>query len=137
MCRDVNTMYIDNDIINEISQECLNTDQLVGHLTLSLSKKIKSTSGHVHIHFRNKSDHIVIVWSNGRLREIGAKSAGCKKGQFVKWEISQFCDYKGQEVLEKLYDKIESMEIDGEEFNKIWLSYNEFIRWLVENRSFI
>ena len=36
---------------NKISQECLNPEHLVGNLTLALSKKIKSTSGYIHVHF--------------------------------------------------------------------------------------
>jgi len=133
MYRDANTICRDDDIINEISQECLNLDRLVGNLTLALSKKTKSTSGHVHIHFHGKSDHIVVIWSNGRLRKIVAKTPRCEKGLCVKWENSQFCDYERGKVLEKLYDKIERIEIDEEEFNKTWASYDELISWLIEN----
>lgn len=118
---------------NEISQECLNPEHLVGNLTLSLSKKIKSTSGHIHVHFRNKSDHLVIVWSNGVLREIVAKSPGCKKGRCVKWAKSQFCDYKREEIIEKLHSEIERMEVDEGDFKKTWPSYSDFIDWLIGN----
>ena len=122
-----------NDIKAEISQQCLNPDRLVGNLTLGLSKKTKSTSGHIHFYFQNKSDHLVFVWSNGLLKRVVAKSPHCKKGQCIKWENSQFCDYKQDKVLEILCDEIEYAEIDGDGFNKRWPSYNDLIRWLVEN----
>lgn len=42
-----------------------------------------------------------------------------------------------EEVLEELYDEIERIEIDREDFNKTWPSYSEFIKWLIENNSFL
>ena len=137
MHSDVDIMYGDNDIGNEISQECLNPDRLVGILTLALFKKTKSTSGHIYFHFQNKSDHIVFAWSHGLLKEIAAKSPGCKKSRCSNWEKSEFCDYTREEVLEELYDEIERIEIDREDFNITWPSYSEFIRWLIENNSFL
>ncbi len=121
-------------IKNEISQECLNPEHLVGNLTLALSNKIKSTSGHIHVHFRNKSDHLIIAWSSGMLRKIAVKSRSCKKGRCVKWEKSQFCDYKREDVLEKLHGEIERMEVDEGDFNKTWPSYSDFIDWLIETK---
>jgi len=115
-----------NDIMCKVND-------ISGNLTLGLSKKTKSTSGHIHFYFRNKSDHIVIVWSNGLLKRIVAKSPHCKKGQCVKWEYSQFCDYKREEVIEKLCEEIEYAQIDRDGFNKRWSSYGDLIWWLVEN----
>lgn len=117
---------------NETLQQCLDPDRLVGNLTLALTKRIKSTSGHVHIHFYDKSDHLVIVWSNGKLREIVAKSQDCEKDQCVKWDRSQFADYKREDVLGQLYNEIEQIRIDDGGFNKTWFSYSEFIEWLIE-----
>lgn len=121
-----------SNIRAEISQQCLNPAQMAGNLALALSKRLKSTSGHIHSHFQNKSDHIVLVWSNGLLKRIVAKSPHCKKGQYVKWKHSLFCDYKQEEVLEKLCDEIERVEIDGNGFNKTWSSYGDLVWWLVE-----
>jgi hypothetical protein len=42
-----------------------------------------------------------------------------------------------EEVLEELYAEIERIEIDRENFNITWPSYSEFIRWLIENSSFL
>ncbi len=133
MYRDVDTICRGDDVKREIFQEHLNPDRLAGNLSLALSKKTGSTSGHIHIHFCGKSDHIVIVWSNGRLRRIAAKSPRCEKGRCLRWKYSQFCDYEKQEVLENLYDEIERIEIDEEGFSKTWVSYDELISWLIEN----
>ncbi len=121
---------------NETSQECLNPDRLVGNLTLALSKKIEGTSGHVHIHFRGKSDHLIIIWSNGRLREMVAKSPGCEKGQCVKWDESQFTDYKREDVLREFYNEIERIRIDSGGFNKTWPSWQAFIDWLIQENNY-
>ena len=75
----------------------------------------------------------MIVWSNGMLREIAAKSFGRKKGQCVKWGKSQFCDYRREDVLEKLHSEIERMEVNEGDFNKTWPSYSQFIDWLIGN----
>jgi hypothetical protein len=73
----------------------------------------------------------------GLKKEIAAKSPGCKKSHCANWEKSEFCDYTREEVLEELYDEIERIEIDREDFNKTWPSYSEFIKWLIENNSFL
>lgn len=117
---------------NETSEQCLDPDKLSENLTLALSKKMNGTSGHIHIHFRGKSDHLIIVWSHGRLREIVAKSQGCEKGQCVKWDRSEFADYEKKDVLVQLYGEIELMRIDEGGLNKKWRSYSEFIDWLIK-----
>lgn len=122
----------DVDIRNQISQVCLNPNGLVEKLSNVLFKKIKHTSGHIHIHFRGKSDHLVIVWPNGMLREIVAKSQGCEKGQCVKWDKSQFTDYKREDVLGEFYNEVERMEINEGRFNKTWPSYQAFTDWLIK-----
>jgi len=94
MYRDVDTICRGDDVKREIFQEHLNPDRLAENLSLALSKKTGSTSGHIHIHFCGRSDHFVIVWSNGRLKQIVAKSPRCKKGRYLRWEYSQFCDYE-------------------------------------------
>ncbi len=124
------------DIRNEISQKCLDPERLVGNLTLALSKKINGTSGHVHIHFRNKSDHLVIVWSNGRLREIVAKSPRCEKGQCVKWDRSQFADYEREEVPGQFYNEIERIRTNEGGFSKTWSSWQGFIDWLIQENNY-
>jgi len=121
------------DIKNETSQGYLDPGYLVEKLSAILFKKTKRTSGHIHFHFRNKSDHIIFFWSEGKLKKIVAKSPSCKKGQYVHWKHSQFCDYKRKQLLRELLSQIERIEIDGENFNKAWPSYNEFARWLIQN----
>lgn len=116
-----------------MSQECLNPDYLVERLSSVLSEKIKHTLGHIHCHFRSKSDHIIFVWSKGTLKKIAVKSPSCKKGQSVRWKDSQFCDYNRGDILRELYDEIERIEIDGETLSKIWPSCGEFVEWLFEN----
>ena len=123
-----------DDAGDEISVDVyLDPDYLVERLSRVLSKETNDASGHVHIHFRNKSDHIILTWSEGKLGKILAKSTSCKKGQYVHWGSSQFCDYEPEDVLRELYNEIEHIHIDSKKFNKTWLSYTEFIRWLIEN----
>lgn len=121
---------------NETSQECLNPDRLVVNLTLAFSKKIKSTSDHMHINFCGKSDHLVVVWSSGRLREIAAKSPRCEKGQCVKWDRSQFADYKREEVLGQFYNEIEHIRTNEGGFSKTWSSWQGFVDWLIQENNY-
>ncbi len=115
---------------NEIFQEYLDPDRLARNLTLAISKKTKSTSGHIHIHFRNRLDHVVYIWSNGLLRKVVAKSPDCPKGQCIKWERSDFCNYEPKEVIGQLHDEISFIRIDDWRLSKTWRSYRKFIRWL-------
>ncbi len=123
----------DIDIINETAKACFNPSYLAERLNSILFNKTKHTSGHVHFHFRNKSDHIILTWSNGKFKKILAKSITCEKGQYVHWDNSQFCDYEPEDALRKLYNEIEHIQIDDEKFNKTWPSYTEFIKWVIEN----
>ncbi len=65
---------IDVDIRNEVSEACLCPDYLAERLSGVLFEKTGRTSGHIHFHFRNNSDHIIFVWSEGKLKKIVAKS---------------------------------------------------------------
>ena len=121
------------NIKNETSQVCLDPGYLVENLSAILFKNTKRTSGHIHFYFRNKSDHIIFSWSEGKLKKIVAKSPSCKKGQYVHWKHSQFCDYECEQILRELLSQIERIEIDGQNFNKARPSYNEFARWLIQN----
>lgn len=118
---------------NELSKACLDPERLAGHLTLALSKKTKSTSGHTHIYSRSRFDHIVCVWSKGALRDIAAKSPHCQKGQCVKWEESECSDYEPKKVLSRFYDDVSSIQMDGERLAKTSRSYSELIRWPSKN----
>lgn len=124
---------IDVDIRNEVSEACLCPDYLAERLSGVLFEKTGHTSGHIHFHFRGKSYHIIFVWSEGKLKKIVAKSPGCRKGRHTHWKDSQFRDYNREDVLRRLYNRIECIEIDGDSFNKTWSSYTEFISWLIEN----
>jgi hypothetical protein len=42
-----------------------------------------------------------------------------------------------EEVLEELYAEIERIEIDRKNFNITGPSYSKFIKWLIENNSFL
>ena len=119
------------DISSEIAELCLDPGYLAEWLSTASFEKTKDTSGHIHFYFRNKSDHIVFVWSEGKLKKLAAKSPGCKKGQYVHWKDSQFRDYNRDDILGKLYKEIECIEIDGDNFSKTWPSFNEFIEWLL------
>ena len=96
----------DVDVRNEISEACLNPDYLAERLSSVLFEKTKHTSGHIHFHFRGKSDHIILIWSEGKSKKIAAKSPDCKKGRHTHWKDSQFRDYNREDVLRELYDEI-------------------------------
>lgn len=51
----------------------------------------------------------------------------------MHWSDSQFCDYKREDVLKKLNNEVERIEIDGGGFNRTWSSYRKFVQWLIEN----
>ena len=121
------------DVSGEISQAYLDPNYLAEKLSSLLFEKTKHTSGHVHIHFRNKSDHIILVWSQGKLKRIIAKSPGCKKGEYKSWHDSEFSDYERDDVFRELYNEIECLEIEDNSLNETWASFSEFINWLIEN----
>ena len=123
----------DDDVSNGVSQVCLDPDYLAERLSSMLSEKINGTSGHIHFHFRNKSDHIITIWSEGKLRKIAAKSPGCEKGRYAHWRDSEFCNYNREDILRELHNDIERVEIDMDGFNKTWPSYAEFMEWLDKN----
>jgi hypothetical protein len=118
---------------SQILQACLDPNDLVERLSEVHFKNTNHRSGHIHFYFRGKSDHIIIVWSKGQLKKIIAKSPHCKKGQYVRWEGSQFSDYRCEDVLEELSDEIELVTIDDGGFNKSWPSYSLFMKWLLQS----
>ncbi len=117
----------------QILRACLDPNDLVEWLSEVHFVNTSHRSGHVHFYFRDKSDHIILVWSKGQLKKIIAKSPRCKKGQYIRWEESQFRDYQSEEILEKLCDEIELVRIDDGGFNQSWPSYAGFINWLRES----
>jgi len=50
----------------------------------------------------------------------------------MKWDKSEFADYKREYVLGEFYNEIEHMKIDEGGFNKTWPSWQAFIDWLVK-----
>jgi len=124
---------IDNENIktlNKIAMECLNPENLIERLSAYMLAITHHHSGHIHFYLRGKSDHIIFIWLQGKLRRIEAKSPDCEKHECIEWEDSQFCDYKPKNVLRKLHNEIECMEINGHTFKKRWPSYIKFIEWL-------
>lgn len=117
----------------QILRACLDPYDLVEWLSEVHCMNTGRRSGHVHLYFCNKSDHIILVWSKGRLKRIIAKSPRCKKGQYIRWEESQFRSYQREDVLEKLCDEIELVKIDDGGFHKSWPSYAGFVNWLRQN----
>jgi len=125
---------MDDGIRDEISQVYLDSNYIVERLSSKLAKKTNETLGHIHFYFRNKSDHIIPVWSEGKLRKIIAKSSSCKKSQYIHWRDSEFCDYEREDVLRIFHNEIKHIEIDDVDgFRKIWPSYSKFVKWLVES----
>lgn len=120
-------------IIDEISRECLNVECLIKKLGSRYLSETQQFSGHIHFHFRQKSDHIIFVWSMEQLKRIVAKSQDCEKNKRIPWESSQFCDCKPEDALGKFYNEIEYIEVDEPFFSKKWLSYAEFIKWLIKD----
>ena len=127
------TQHQDIDIRSEIAEVCLEPGYLVETLSSVFFEKTKHASGHIHFYFWNKTDHIVFTWLKGRLKKIVAKSPSCKKGRYVHWKGSQFCDYKREDTLEHLRDEIECIEIDRKSFSRAWPSYAGSVKWLTQN----
>ncbi|MFH1519937.1 MAG: hypothetical protein ABIE75_05165 [Candidatus Omnitrophota bacterium] len=120
-------------IIKELSEACFNPNYLVKRLNRVLFRDAQRTSGRIHFHFQNKSDHIILIWFKGRLKDIVVKSPDCKQSESVKWNDSQFFNYQPENVLEQLYQQIVQIEIDEHNFRKRWLAYDEFIKWLIKS----
>jgi len=123
----------DNGIRDEISQVYLDPNYIVERLSCILAKKTNQTSGHIHFYFQNKSDHIIPIWSEGKLRKIVAKSPNCKKGQYIHWRDSEFCDYERKNVIRQFHNEIMRIKIDVNGFSKTWPSYTKFTKWLIKN----
>ncbi len=121
------------DIDTQILQAYLDPNDLVEKLSQVHLKNTKHHSGHIHFHFRDKSDHIILVWSKGKFKQTIAKSPRCKNGQYVHWKDSEFRDYNREDVLGELCDEIELVTIDHDCLNKTWPSYYDFIDWLLQN----
>ncbi len=117
----------------EIAKEYLNPDDLVRKLSAVFRKETGRQWGHVHFYCRGKSDHIILVWKEGKLDKLIAKSPGCEKGEYVRWEESQFSPCKKNDVIRELYKEINRVVIDDEDFYKAWSSYGEFVKWLDAN----
>ncbi|MBW8039376.1 MAG: hypothetical protein FVQ85_05200 [Planctomycetes bacterium] len=124
---------VDEFLRDEISQVYLDPNYIVEILSSIFAKNINAISGHIHFHFQDKSDHAIFFFSEGKLRKIAAKSPECKKGQYVHWRDSEFCDYEHEDVLQRFHDKIECIEIYMDGLRKKWSSYPKFMKWLVEN----
>ena len=118
---------------DEVSKRCFDPDYLVERLHRVFFEQTDSESGHIHLYFRNKSDHIIIIWSEGQLRKIAAKSPNSGKGQYIHWIDSEFGDYERQDILRKLHNEIECIKIDMDGFDRTWPSCAEFMKWLEEN----
>ena len=115
------------------SQMCFDPDYLVERLHRAFAERIDSDSGHIHLYFRNKSDHIIIIWSEGQLRKIAAKSPNCRKGQYIHWMDSEFGDCERQDILRKFHNEIECIKIDMDGFDRTWSSCADFMEWLEKN----
>ena len=124
---------MDKDIDTQILHAYLDVNDLVEKLSHVHFKYTKHHSGHIHIHFRDKSDHIILAWSKGKLKRIIAKSPRCKKGQYVHWKDSEFHDYNRKDVLGELCNEIELITIDHNDSEKTWPSYYDFIDWLMQH----
>jgi hypothetical protein len=124
---------MDNNIDTQILNAYLDPNDLAEKLSEIHYKDTKHRSGHIHIHFRDKSDHIILVWSKGQLKRIIAKSPRCKKGQYVHWKDSEFRDYNRQDVLGELCNEIELITIDHDGVKNTWSSYYDFIDWLLQS----
>jgi len=120
-------------IIEDTARECFNVQCFIKKLSSRYLSETKQFTGHIHFHFRKKSDQIIFVWSMDQLKRIVAKSQHCKKNQYVPWGSSEFRDCKPEDVLGKFYNEIEYIETDEPFFSKKWLSYAEFIKWLIKD----
>lgn len=121
-------------LLDEVLEVCLDPEELAARLTDVLFKRTGRSYGHVHFHFRNKSDHIIFFWADGQVDKILAKSSHSKKGQYTHWVDSEFSDYERKDVLKELHNEIERIKID-DGFKKTWRSYAKFIIWLVESQK--
>lgn len=121
------------NMIKELTQACLNPNYLAERLSSVLFKITQCTTGHIHFHFRAKSDHIILIWSEGTLQGVVAKSPYCKKGEYEEWENSQFSSYQPEDIFKQLYQQIKRIKIDRGDFRKGWSSYTKFIKWMAEN----
>ena len=115
---------------DESSQMYFDPDYLVERLHRVFAERTNSDSGHIHLYFRNKSDHIIIIWAKGQLRKIVAKSPNCRKGQYVRWMDSEFGDCERWDILRKFHNEIEYIKINMNGFDRTWSSCADFMKWL-------
>lgn len=86
--------------------------------------------GHVHFMYKEKKGHLILVLHKGKLKQIVAKSPGCKKGEYTDWSESEFSDYSPKKAFLKFSDQVDRIIIDDRKFKKSWKSMDDFMNWL-------
>jgi len=117
----------------DLFEDCLDPEKLAENLARVFLKKTSHSVGHIHFYFRNTSDHVILIWAEGKLAKVLAKSPHCEKGEYTRWSESQFCDHERKAVFKTYHPQISRIEID-EGLRKSWPSYPKFINWLAANQ---
>jgi len=134
--KDIKKLGLDRNkraLIRDLLRSCLDIKNLMMRLSAIYFKITGKDHGHVHIHYRHKKDHVILLWSNGKLENILAKSPDCDKGDYREWEQSEFKNCNSYDILKNFYKYIKYIEIDHENFTRRWRSYLDFIIWLTAN----
>ena len=87
-------------------------------------------SGHLHIHVSGFSEHLLLVWEDGMLREVAAKSARHASGRCGSLRNSAFRRHSPHAVLARLRDRLAQVRLHCGSYERTWTSFAEFRSWL-------
>lgn len=86
--------------------------------------------GHVHFHFRDFDDHVILLCQRRNVGKVIAKNPTCGKGRYLRWENSQFSGYKPDKVLVKLAGRVNEVKVDTSDYDLRWSTLYDFLCWL-------
>ena len=105
-------------------------DKMPQQICEVFKRKTGHNGGHVHFIYKDKKDHLVLIFHNERLKDIVAKNKDCKKGESIEWASSEFSSLSPKEAFIRFSDQIEKIIIDGPGFLGEWSSMIDFLDWL-------
>ncbi len=89
--------------------------------------------GHVHFHFQDFDDHVILLCQRGNVGKMIAKSSTCAKGRYLRWENSQFAAHNPDKVLVKLAPRVNDVRVDTSDYDLRWSTMYDFLCWLEIN----
>jgi len=88
------------------------------------------SSGHIHIHVLDFSDHLVFIWQEGMFRRIVAKSREQRKGRYRPLRNSEFRKYFPMTILARLQRRLGMVRLQYSDIEFTWPLFEDFMAWL-------